>query len=268
MKIDLLVPILLYPDIPTPEHVAETVRVGRQLGEAASALIVEAVLPRLEGHWGSKLIGVAGMAKDLETRQHAAAEALRQQLDGQATIEAVRISEGQIQQAISVRARSHDLTLIGTETIESRQLGQTLVFDAGRPVVLVPAQTNAAKISRIAIAWDGSRAAARAVHDAMPWISTSSSLTIITAFDDKTISEQTVADLQAYLARRGLDAFCEDVSANGEGVGLALQDGALRHRADMLVMGAFGHSRLRDFILGGATEAVFAETRLPIFMSH
>ena len=268
MKTDIFVPILLYPDSPSPEYAAEAVHVGRKLGDAATVLIVEAILPRLEGHWGSRLIGVAGMAADLEARQHKAAAALREHLEGQAVLEAVRISHGQIEQAVSVRARSHDLTVISAETSQSRALGQTLVFDSGRPLVLVPAQTTAPTISHIAIAWDGSRAAARAVHDAMPWLLSARQITIVTAFDDKAIAAQTVADLQAYLERRGLEASTEDVSAKNAGVGVALQEGALKQGADMLVMGAFGHSRLRDFILGGATEAVFTKTRLPIFLSH
>ncbi|SFZ85956.1 Universal stress protein family protein [Devosia enhydra] len=268
MQADVFVPVLMYPDSPTPESVSAAVRMGRLLGEGAQVLLVEAMLPRLEGHWGSKIVGVAAMAAELEVRQHEAAQALRQHLEPQATVKAAHMSQAQILQAVSVAARTHDLTVISAETSQARELGQTLVFQSGRPVVLVPAESETSRIDRIAIAWDGSRASARAVHDAMPWIRKASFIAIVTAFDDKTIGQETVEDLRAYLGRHGLEAYAEHVSSSSDVVGIKLQDGALQHGADMLIMGAFGHSRIRDFVLGGATQKVFEETKLPIFMSH
>ncbi|SFZ80852.1 Universal stress protein family protein [Devosia enhydra] len=268
MQVDVLVPVLMYPDLPTLDSVSAGVRMGRLLGQGAQVLLVEAVLPRLEGHWGSRLVGVSGMAAELEAKQHEGAQALRQHLEAQATVKMAQLSQAQILQAVSVAARTHDLAVVSVETSQARELGQTLVFQSGRPVVLVPAQTDASRIDRIAIAWDGSRASARAVHDAMPWIRKASFITIVTAFDDKAIGRQTIDHLQAYLGRHGLEAYAEDVSSGSNAVGTKLQNGAIRHGADLLVMGAFGHSRIRDFVLGGATEEVFQETKIPILMSH
>lgn len=143
------------------------------------------------------------------------------------------------------------------------------MFGSGRPVLVLPAASPLSPVhEHIAIAWDGGRAAARAVQDAMPLLVKARLVTLLTACDDKAIGESTVAGLAAYLSRHGVETKHHDVSSAGIKIGAALQAGATRQGAGLLVMGAFGHSRIRDFVMGGATRSTLDDVTLPIFLSH
>jgi nucleotide-binding universal stress UspA family protein len=120
----------------------------------------------------------------------------------------------------------------------------------------------------IAIAWDGGRSASRAVHDAMPLITKARKAVLLTAYSDKEIGEASVAELSAYLDRHGVATSHHDVSSPGKVLGAAFQTAAHENGAGLLVIGAFGHSRLRDFVLGGVTRDILHELKMPVFLSH
>ena len=94
-------------------------------------------------------------------------------------------------------------------------------------------------------------------------------ITVLTVTDEKALAEQGIAErLASMLAGRGLDAKPLVVSLDGRTIATALQDAAITSGARLLAMGGFGHSRLRDFVLGGATQEVFTDLRLPVLLSH
>ncbi|MBJ7418257.1 MAG: universal stress protein, partial [Niveispirillum sp.] len=148
-------------------------------------------------------------------------------------------------------------------------LAQTVVFGAGRPAILVPPAYMPAALDHVAIAWDGGRAAARALADALPWVKTGTRITVLTVQDEKKLHHHDIAEtLAACLRRRGFQAEAQGIRLAGRSISDGLQEAALSAGAGLLVMGGFGHSRLRDFVLGGATKGIFANLRLPVLLSH
>ena len=119
------------------------------------------------------------------------------------------------------------------------------------------------------IAWDFSRPAARAVADAMPILIQAGVVRVVTVSNEKTIAtKRSLADLKRHLGLHGIDVAVDDESAAGRSIGETLAQYADAFTLDLLVMGAYGHSRFRDFLLGGATQSMTASPALPIFLSH
>ncbi len=133
----------------------------------------------------------------------------------------------------------------------------------------MPELSPITSIEHVAIAWDGSRVAARAVADAAPLLHRAAKITVLTVVDEKPLHDRDAAErLAQALGRRGLKAQAMPAKAADCPIATALQERATEIGAGMLVMGAFGHSRLRDFVLGGATAGVLWDLRLPVLLSH
>ena len=170
-------------------------------------------------------------------------------------------------------ARLRDLTIV-PEILDSsdyRWYAESIVFGSGRPVLLLPRRNHTRELvlDTVVIAWDGSRPAARAVADALPILEQAKKVRILTALNEKDLgSESPAADLAKYLERHGIDAMPDCIDAAGRPIGEILSSYVTSNQADLLVMGAYGHSRLREFILGGATRSMFSNSPLPIFLSH
>jgi nucleotide-binding universal stress UspA family protein len=173
--------------------------------------------------------------------------------------------------AAIAEARTFDLALLpwDGQTVSAQDMAQYMVFDAGVPVVLVPPSAAAGPVDHIAVAWDGSRVAARALCDALPLLSAGGRVSVVTVLGEKSLKGSGLAQtLAVALERRGYPAKAVDIALDGRTIASALQDAALSEGAQMMAMGGFGHSRLRDFILGGATQGVFGALRLPVLLSH
>jgi nucleotide-binding universal stress UspA family protein len=140
------------------------------------------------------------------------------------------------------------------------------MFETGRPVVLVPASVYSAVGNRILIAWNGSTQSALAASAALPLLSLAAQVDIVQLGDIG--KEAPSADLALYLALHGVKAQVHAIDLGIRDVGGALIDAAERFESDLVVMGAYGHSRLRERILGGATRAMLAESPWPILMMH
>ena len=149
-----------------------------------------------------------------------------------------------------------------------RPLIEAVLFGSGLPVVLIPEDGKTTfAIDRILIAWDYSRTAARAVADAMPLLAKAKRVHIVTVSDDKELRPRMDAhELAHHLARHGV--VVDQVLRGNMNIGDALFRQAAAINADLLVMGGFGHFRLRDFILGKATQHILTWAPLPILMSH
>ena len=145
---------------------------------------------------------------------------------------------------------------------------QALIFGAGRPILVLPDNEEAAfRPSRVVVAWDAERAAARAVADAMPFLRNAKEVRIVTVLSDKgAATGATGPELVAHLARCGAHATLHEVERGKRSVGEVLAQEA--ESADLMVMGAFGHSRIRDFFLGGATRHMLAKLDRPTLFSH
>jgi nucleotide-binding universal stress UspA family protein len=155
---------------------------------------------------------------------------------------------------------------------ESRwaDIGDRLAVEGGRPVLTVPNEGIHSQIgTTVVVAWDGRREATRAAFDALPLLQRAKSVKVLSL--DPPSEDEAPHDfathLSAALARHGVT--CEAVEGTSDGnVGRTLLNGAIEHRADLLVMGCYGHSRLRELVLGGATRHILTHMTIPVFMSH
>jgi nucleotide-binding universal stress UspA family protein len=171
------------------------------------------------------------------------------------------------------RARVSDLCVMAGPSStdpQQREIVVEMLFGAGVPLLLTPAEWRVRdKTRRAVVAWDGSRVAARAVRDSLPLLAETEVVEIVSIVGEKDIGhEASAADLEQHLSRH-----CNAVSvcvlpASGDGVAATLMEQVRHFGADLLVMGAYGHSRLREFILGGATRDMLAEIETPTLMSH
>jgi nucleotide-binding universal stress UspA family protein len=149
---------------------------------------------------------------------------------------------------------------------------EAIIFGSGRPTLILPhirKRAGAFALDTVAVAWDFSRSAARAVADALPILEKAKHVSVVTVTNEKVIdTKRSGVELAKHLARHGIDVVLDTVDAADRGIGEVLEAYVTSHNADVLVMGAYGHSRIREFILGGATRSTLSQPPLPIFFSH
>lgn len=149
---------------------------------------------------------------------------------------------------------------------------ENLILTSGRPVLLVPYASNARSAgSRILVAWDGSREATRAVHDALPFMRAAHSTTILTVngLDERERARIPGADIATVLARHGVRVEIAAIETGpGGSVGEVLLSQVADGGADLLVMGGYGHARWRELVMGGATRTILRSMTVPVLMSH
>jgi nucleotide-binding universal stress UspA family protein len=172
---------------------------------------------------------------------------------------------------LTSKSRLRDLTIVPVSEVDGVEqwYAEVVVFGAGRPVLVLPNSGPAPLLESVIIAWDASRAAARALADAMPILARAKRVSVVTVVNEKPIDGTTTEiELTRHLAKHGVDANYFEIDAKGSTIGDVLRATVAEHGGDLLVMGAYGHSRIRDFILGGATKSMFADTPVPLFLSH
>jgi nucleotide-binding universal stress UspA family protein len=147
---------------------------------------------------------------------------------------------------------------------------ENTLFASGRPVIVVPyIQRAPLKLNHAMICWDGSRPAARAIADAMPLLEQAHRTeVVIVAKDARHQEEIEGADIGLHLARHGLNVEVTRIERDGVDVANALLSHSVDCGADFIVMGAYGHSRLREFVLGGVTRSMLRSMMVPTLMSH
>lgn len=144
-----------------------------------------------------------------------------------------------------------------------------LAVESGRPVLIVPNGQASAQIgNRILVAWNGRREAARAVFDAMPLLKHASATKVVRISESDDAEEQVSPDISSALVRHGVETVKTEIVTSQAGAGPGLMAQAEAFDADLVVMGCYGHSRLREFVFGGATRHFLQKMRLPVLMSH
>lgn len=173
-------------------------------------------------------------------------------------------------------ARAADL-VIAAQTDPSESSAQTanvdhLLFETGRPALFVPyAGPVATTFARVLVAWNGTRESSRAVFDALPFILEAEQTEILTIDAPDSggdLPESSGADIAAALVRHGANVIVTNESSDGLGVSAVIENRAVEINADLLVMGAYGHSRLREFLFGGVTREVLKSMPVATFMSR
>ena len=182
--------------------------------------------------------------------------------------------EGTTQEILALHGRYADLLVLGQDDPESDSGGllEAMVFDCGQPVLAIPFAGSFNTIGkRVLVGWNASREASRALHDALPLIAKAETATVFLANPKRGLGghgEEPGADIARHLARHGMKVEVAMAIADDVPDSALLLNHASDMGADLLVMGAYGHSRLREFILGGMTRSLLREMTVPVLLSH
>lgn len=169
-------------------------------------------------------------------------------------------------------ARTYDLSVVmqadpdkaGPEEL----ITEAALFQSGRPVMVVPYINKGGLVTdRIMVCWDGGRTSARAIADALPLLKRAKAVEVVTITGEEGKGIVPGADIGRHLARHDVNVEVKRIVAKGD-VQTTLLSYAADISADMIVMGGYGHSRLREFILGGVTRGMLASMTVPCLMSH
>jgi nucleotide-binding universal stress UspA family protein len=171
-------------------------------------------------------------------------------------------------------ARRFDLAIVGqTETdggaVEAI-ISESTLFGSGRPMIVVPyIQKTPFKLDRVMVCWDGSRPAARAIADAMPLLERAGNIEVVMITNERGKHDEIEgADIGQHLARHGLKVEVNRITRDNLDVANVLLSHCADSDANFIVMGGYGHSRLREFVLGGVTRTVLHSMTVPALMSH
>lgn len=174
--------------------------------------------------------------------------------------------------SLAVTARGYDLTVMGRRAAEVGRehfnaRPDVVALKSGRPVILVPHDYDVERLSdRAVVAWDGSRAAARALSDAMHILETKVEVVVLTI--GEALPTGPGDDVMALLARHGIPARAAVRKPGRAGVAQALLDGCREAGAGLLIMGAYEHSKFSEDLLGGVTRGIMESADLPVLLSH
>jgi nucleotide-binding universal stress UspA family protein len=170
-------------------------------------------------------------------------------------------------------ARRFDISVVAQAQREQGATDELIIegalFESGRPVIVVPyIQKSGLTLERVLACWDGGRTAARAIADAMPFLERAKAVDLVIVAEERKNDEITGVRMSEHLTRHGVAVSVKRI-AKGD---LAVQDVILSYAADsgadFMVMGGYGHSRLREFILGGVTRGILNSMTVPVLMSH
>jgi nucleotide-binding universal stress UspA family protein len=170
-------------------------------------------------------------------------------------------------------ARRFDLSVVRQAEADKPTPDQLIVeaalFDSGRPVLVVPYSLRGGiKLDRVLVCWDGSRSAARAAGDAIPFLKHAKVVEVVIVGDEVKSSEIPGADIAHHLARHGIKVDVKRIVAPSVFPESVLLSQAADSSADIMVMGGYGHSRWREFVLGGVTRNILSRMTIPTLMSH
>lgn len=185
--------------------------------------------------------------------------------------------EGMTAEQVAVHGRHADLIVLGQEqpggaTPTAAAVIEAALFSSGRPVLVVPHAGRFADAGRHAlIGWNARREATRALHDALPLLADGGTATVLTVDAEPGTDghgEQPGADIARHLERHGVRTTIENATSGGLDAADVMLNRAAETSADLLVIGAYGHSRLRELVLGGVTRSILRQMTLPVLMSH
>jgi nucleotide-binding universal stress UspA family protein len=278
---DILLALTTYPD-PTPvSAVDEPVAFAAAIGARISAVACKVHYHVPPNVLGGLLLDVPAMAAGEANRSSTNTEKLL--VAFQETAEKRGIFQDRIEDKclptevpdmLVEYARLRDLTIVPVPESDSLQhtYAKSVIFGSGRPTLITPYVRKRAghfQLNTVVVAWDFSRPAARAVADALPLLEKAKQVRVVTVTNEKIIdTKRSGEELAKHLARHGVQVVLDNVDAAGRGIGQVLESYIASTNADIIVMGAYGHSRVRDFILGGATKSMLSRPPAPIFLSH
>jgi nucleotide-binding universal stress UspA family protein len=276
---DIFLPLVGEPDAAAIAAIDKCVAAAGDLGARVSAVAVEEDIP---------VRPTVMISDDLDNT--AAVKAVRSVSDAHGLLKAFdnaairfgvrseqtlsRVAAADVPGNFAICARLGDLSLVPVKIDDGRsvKIVERLIFESGRPILICP-EEFAAELSvtfdDVMIAWDHTAPAARAVADALPILQSAASVRIVTATDDETVAElASGAALASHLAEHRIKATFETVKIDGSSVGKVFEAYVNANAIDLLVMGAYRHSRLNETVWGGATKTIIARPPCWVLMSH
>jgi nucleotide-binding universal stress UspA family protein len=182
---------------------------------------------------------------------------------------------GEAGQLLAMQARYADATVLGINEggpdALQRQLFEASLFYSGRPVIVVPATFERHQQPRkIMVAWRPGREATRALHDALPLLKAADDVKLVVVDEYTSVLQEKEpgVDIARHLARHDIEVEAKHVPGGGGTIAATLLNEARYFGADLIVMGGYGHSRMREWILGGATRDILRDTHVPVLMAQ
>lgn len=275
---DILLPLVGEPSTAAVAAIDKCTAMARNIGARVTAVASVEILVR------PKVM----ISADLDNTAEAAR--VRSVSDAEALLKAVEVASARLGVPVEQRlyrlaaaditanlariARLKDLSIVPVKPHDdqSEKIVERLIFESGRPVMMCPeefASELAVPFDDVVIAWDHSAPAARAVADALPMLQAAANVRIITATDNKAPAElESGAALVSHLAEHGIKAAFETVKIDGSSIGKVFERYVAANRIDLLVMGAYRHSRLNEIVWGGATKTVIGRPPCWVMMSR
>ena len=237
-------------------------------GEGLSGAMIEEMMKATEKESGDRSAAVYAMFNRFVTQHGVTLAAARR---GEGATASFDVVTGREDDLIAQLARLADLTIVphpsGGDEVSSSDALHAVLFDSGRPVLIAPHEAPASIGERVCVAWNGTGESAAAVLGALPWLQRAGSVRILSS-DDYQRRGPAAPDLARYLALHGVSAELAQFRPVEREVGRGLLAAAGEFGADLLAMGAYSHSRLRQLILGGVTRHVLEHARIPVLMSR
>ncbi|MBV9655696.1 MAG: universal stress protein [Acetobacteraceae bacterium] len=236
-------------------------------GEGLSGAMIEDMMSATEKESSERAHAVRALF-DRFAAEHDVIIAAPRPTEGDATASFDAVT-GREEELVAQLARLADLTVVphteAGEDVSSSDALHAVLFDSGRPVLIAPQIAPANIGTRVCIAWNGTAEAAAAVLAALPWLQRANAVRVLGA-DDYQRRGPAADELIPYLALHGIDAEAARFRSLNNSVGAGLLGAVREFGADLLTMGAYSHSRLRQLILGGVTRHVLEHASLPVLM--
>lgn len=278
---DILLQIDSYPEPTSTQALDQAIGFVAAVGGKLSAMALEIDI-RVHPNWLANI--AAGVEKLIEAEEERSRASCRTTLEyftsaanragvysGARTCRSDYAAAG-LDVAKFARCRDFCIVPVTTSDDGQRSVADDIVFGSGRgTLVFQPGLSDLPQQipKEVVLAWDGSRSASRAMADALPILAISKHVTVLSVLNEKASVEAGAGeDVTRHLQLHGVNASIAEIDGAGRSIGRSLDDFCQASAAELLVMGAYGRSRLRDFILGGATEHVLKHRRIAVFIAH
>ncbi len=239
-------------------------------GEGLSGAMIEEMMAATERESGERADRVKALwTKFVEGRDVTLAESAEAALKAPGATLSFQSIAGREEDVVSQQSRLYDLVVVphpeSGEDVSSSDALHAVLFDSGRPVLMAPRQTPPTIGTRVCVAWNGTAQSATSVAEALPWLHRAEHICILHSTDYQRRGPE-ASGIQAYLRWHGIEAETVAFKPQTREVGAGLLGAARDFGCDLLVMGAYSHSRLRQLILGGVTRHVLENAEIPVQM--
>ena len=278
---DILLALTAYPERTPETSVTDAVAIAAAFDARLAAIVCDVKIKLPSALFESALIDLPGLAAgeakksadNVSRLLTAFTEETRRQGVASETISETCFTM-EVPEILVEYARLRDLTILPVPKGDDfdQWYAESIIFGSGRPTLIIPREWKRRvpfRIDTAVVAWDFSKAATRSVADAIPALQKAKRVYVVTVMNEKEIdTRRSATELAKHLAHHGIEVVVDSIDAAGRDIGTAIKSYCATRDADLLVMGAYGHSRLREFILGGATRSILSQPTIPVLMSH